>query len=109
MSDAEQCLLGSHFIGAWNMYYAPETLPRAQTLPSALADLELRYERALEQADRWPGRPEAKARRISRLVASRDHEHAVVRDQIEELRREWFSGRASPPPWTISYHARAGD
>ncbi len=91
------------------MYYAPETLPRAQTLLSALADIEVRYELALERADRWPGCPEVKARCISRLVASRDHERAVVRDQIEELRREWFSGRASPPPGTSSYHTTARD
>ncbi len=78
------------------MYYAPETLPRAQTLLSALADIEVRYELALERADRWPGCPEVKARCISRLVASRDHERAVVREQIEELQREYFFGWASP-------------
>ena len=91
------------------MYYAPETLPRAQNLLSTLADIELRYDLALERADRWPGRPEVKARRISRLVASRDHERAVVRNQIEGLQSVWFSGRASPPPWRSSYHTMARD
>ncbi len=91
------------------MYYAPETLPRAQTLLSALADIELRYELALERADRWPGCPEVKARRISRLIASRDHERAVVRDQIEKLQSAWFSGLGSPPPWRSSYPTMARD
>ena len=91
------------------MYYAPDTLSQAQNLLSDLADIELRYELALERADRWPGRPEVKARRISRLVASRNHERAVIREQIERLQRGWFSGRASPPPWRGSYHTMAGD
>jgi hypothetical protein len=67
------------------MFYAPEILPKAQDMLSALADVEFRYDAALVRVRQWRGRQHVKERWTEKLLAARERERARFGEEIERI------------------------
>jgi hypothetical protein len=76
-----------------------DLLPEAQSLLSALADVEYRYETAHAFMDQWPGPADVKQSCLDTLSESRKHERGLLVRQLAELEQRLIPipERASVP------------